>query len=227
MFIPEVSFELLVKRQIRRLEEPSLRCVELVHEEMQRIIQHCGTEVQQEMLRFPKLHERIIDVVTQLLRRRLPPTNTMVENLVYVELAYINTKHPDFTDAHLVGELFKKREDFVMVTKPDNQSIQQFPGVKGGNTVNNIPQKFKSYISNNKEETESQSSTNDNSDSSNLNFAGNSMSSPMKPVKLLPEVVSQKNADCKFFIVIIICFLFSLLPLIFASCHQKKSTTAK
>ena len=49
--ILKVSFELLVKRQIRRLEEPSLRCVELVHEEMQRIIQHCGNEVQQEMLR--------------------------------------------------------------------------------------------------------------------------------------------------------------------------------
>lgn len=40
--MPEVSFELLVKRQIKRLEEPSLRCVELVHEEMQRIIQHCS-----------------------------------------------------------------------------------------------------------------------------------------------------------------------------------------
>lgn len=51
LFVPEVSFELLVKRQIRRIEEPSLRCVELIHEEMQRIIQHCGTEVQQEMLR--------------------------------------------------------------------------------------------------------------------------------------------------------------------------------
>ena len=50
----QVSFELLVKRQIKRLEEPSLRCVELVHEEMQRIIQHCGNEVQQEMLRWGK-----------------------------------------------------------------------------------------------------------------------------------------------------------------------------
>lgn len=29
LFVPEVSFELLVKRQIRRLEDPSLRCVEL------------------------------------------------------------------------------------------------------------------------------------------------------------------------------------------------------
>ena len=39
LFVPEVSFELLVKRQIRKLEEPAIRCVELVHEEMQRIIQ--------------------------------------------------------------------------------------------------------------------------------------------------------------------------------------------
>ena len=85
-----------MKRQIRRLEEPSIRCIELVHEEMQRIIQHCGNEVQQEMLRFPRLHEKIIDVVTNLLRSRLPPTNQMVENIVAIELSYINTKHPDF-----------------------------------------------------------------------------------------------------------------------------------
>ncbi|XP_039745833.1 dynamin-1-like protein isoform X5 [Pararge aegeria] len=106
LFVPEVSFELLVKRQVRRLEDPSLRCVELVHEEMQRIVQHCGTEVQQEMQRFPRLHQRIVDVVTLLLRTRLPATNAMVENLVAIELAYINTKHPDFhREAALVSAL--------------------------------------------------------------------------------------------------------------------------
>ena len=58
------------------------------------------------MLRFPRLHEKIIDVVTNLLRSRLPPTNTMVDNLVCIELAYINTKHPDFhKDAVLVSTL--------------------------------------------------------------------------------------------------------------------------
>ncbi|CAF0777886.1 unnamed protein product [Didymodactylos carnosus] len=100
LFVPEISFELLVKRQIKRLEDPSQRCVELVHEELQRIIQHCGA--QQEFIRFPKLHEKIVDVVTQLLRRRLPETNKMVENLVAIELAYINTKHPDFYEAGLI-----------------------------------------------------------------------------------------------------------------------------
>lgn len=78
---------------------------------MQRIIQHCGSEVQQEILRFPKLHEKIIDVVTQLLRRRLPTTNSMVGNLVAIELAYINTKHPDFHDAALVSSLIKNIEN--------------------------------------------------------------------------------------------------------------------
>ncbi|CAG08669.1 unnamed protein product, partial [Tetraodon nigroviridis] len=108
LFVPEVSFELLVKRQVKRLEEPSLRCVELVHEEMQRIIQHCSNYSTQELLRFPKLHDAIVEVVTSLLRKRLPVTNemvrtrrpeTVVHNLVAIELAYINTKHPDFADA--------------------------------------------------------------------------------------------------------------------------------
>ncbi|XP_078529930.1 dynamin-1-like protein isoform X2 [Lissotriton helveticus] len=99
LFVPEISFELLVKRQVKRLEEPSLRCVELVHEEMQRIIQHCSNYSTQELLRFPKLHDAIVEVVTCLLRKRLPVTNEMVHNLVAIELAYINTKHPDFADA--------------------------------------------------------------------------------------------------------------------------------
>jgi replication fork clamp-binding protein CrfC len=38
LFVPEESFELLVKGQIARLEEPSLQCVELVHDELQRIV---------------------------------------------------------------------------------------------------------------------------------------------------------------------------------------------
>ena len=59
-------------------------------------------------LRFPKLHEKIIDVVTNLLRSRLQPTNSMVENIVAIELAYINTKHPDFyKDASSIGGMLK------------------------------------------------------------------------------------------------------------------------
>ena len=74
---------------------------------MQRIIQHCGSKVEQEILRFPKLHEKIIEVVTQMLKRRLPPTISMVENLVNIELAYVNTKHPDFGGHEMFSMLGK------------------------------------------------------------------------------------------------------------------------
>uniref|UniRef100_A0A673AWE5 Dynamin-1-like protein n=1 Tax=Sphaeramia orbicularis TaxID=375764 RepID=A0A673AWE5_9TELE len=137
LFVPEVSFELLVKRQIKRLEEPSLRCVELVHEELQRIIQHCSSFSTQELLRFPKLHDSIVEVVTGLLRKRLPITNEMVHNLVAIELAYINTKHPDFTDAQVLTLSFillRQTADTVLqnhshyVSHPDIQVCCEISG---------------------------------------------------------------------------------------------------
>ncbi|KAK6011945.1 dynamin central region, partial [Ostertagia ostertagi] len=82
LFVPEVAFELLVKRQIQRLEEPSLRCVELVHEEMQRMVKHCGLTTQQEMQRFPRLYDKINEVVSGVLKSRLRPTNEMMVNSV-------------------------------------------------------------------------------------------------------------------------------------------------
>ncbi|EJW82810.1 dynamin central region family protein, partial [Wuchereria bancrofti] len=121
LFVPEVSFELLVKKQIRRLEEPSLRCVELVHEELQRIVQHCGIHTQQEMQRFPRLYDKINEVVSNVLKSRLKPTNEIVENLVAIELAYINTKHPEFADASL-GNLLKEH---VSVDDDSKRSVKR------------------------------------------------------------------------------------------------------
>jgi dynamin 1-like protein len=42
LFVPEVAFDLLVKPQIELLGPPSLRCVELVYEELMKIC-HNGT----------------------------------------------------------------------------------------------------------------------------------------------------------------------------------------
>ncbi|XP_065829676.1 dynamin-1-like protein isoform X2 [Oscarella lobularis] len=95
LFVPEIAFELLVRRQVKRLEDPSLRCVELVYEELQRIIQYCIRSIQ-DLQRFPHLQERIVEVLMGLLRQRVSPTNQMVENLISIELAYTNTNHPDF-----------------------------------------------------------------------------------------------------------------------------------
>ncbi|XP_045489014.1 dynamin-1-like protein isoform X1 [Pieris rapae] len=184
LFVPEVSFELLVKRQIRRLEDPSQRCVELVHEEMQRIVQHCGTEVQQELLRFPRLHQRIVDVVTQLLRTRLPATNAMVENLVAIELAYINTKHPDFhREAALVSGLLKSTDGFEEFrTKPNRPAPSPVH-----NTIKQVP-----AITDGHDRLPSQNSESPQTPQMNGSPENRSMT-PQKPVNLLPEVPSHTS----------------------------------
>jgi dynamin 1-like protein len=95
LFVPEMAFELLVKKQIRLLLPPSLHCVEKVYEEMQRIMQYTAQHMK-EFQRFPLLKDEIVKVVSGLLKERLPLANSMVEDLISIELAYINTNHPDF-----------------------------------------------------------------------------------------------------------------------------------
>lgn len=97
--VPDV-FEILVSGQIRRLEDPSLRCVELVHEEMGRFVKYCGDEVQLELLRFPKLREKIDEILTNLLNDRLPVTREAVSNLVGYGSAFIDTEHPRLRDTY-------------------------------------------------------------------------------------------------------------------------------
>jgi len=93
LFVPEIAFDILIRRQIARLESPGIECVDLVYEELQRI---AGQSEPKELNRFPFLRERLCDVVSNLLKRCMGPTQMMVENLVKIELAYINTSHPDF-----------------------------------------------------------------------------------------------------------------------------------
>lgn len=45
LFVPEVAFDLLVKPQIKLLEPPSLRCVEMVYEELMKICHNCTSTV--------------------------------------------------------------------------------------------------------------------------------------------------------------------------------------
>ena len=119
LFVSEVAFELLVKRQIRLLLHPSLQCVELVYEELQRIIQYCLSHLR-DFQRFPILRERMNAVVMGLIRERLPITNQMVENLISIELAYINTNHPDF-----VGGTRAAYESYMMAQTGQQQQQQQ------------------------------------------------------------------------------------------------------
>jgi dynamin 1-like protein len=96
LFVPEMAFDLLVKPQIKLLESPSQRCVELVYEELIKICHTCGST---ELSRFPRLQAKLIEVVSDLLRERLGPASQYVESLISIQRAYINTNHPNFLGA--------------------------------------------------------------------------------------------------------------------------------
>ena len=96
LFVPELAFDLLVKPQIKLLEVPSQRCVELVYEELIKICHTCGST---ELSRFPRLQAKLIEVVSDLLRERLGPSSSYVESLISIQRAYINTNHPNFLGA--------------------------------------------------------------------------------------------------------------------------------
>lgn len=84
LFVPEISFDILVRRQIARLEQPGGQCVDLVYEELQRI---AAQSEPKELTRFPVLKERMVEVVSQMLKRCMSPTQMMVTNLIKIELA--------------------------------------------------------------------------------------------------------------------------------------------
>jgi dynamin 1-like protein len=106
LFVPEISFDLLVRRQIARLEQPGLQCVDLVFAEMQRMAYQSETG---ELSRFPQLRTKVFEIVNRMLRDCLAPTQTMIASLIKIELAYINTSHPDFIGGkQAVAQLTKR-----------------------------------------------------------------------------------------------------------------------
>ncbi|KAH6665660.1 dynamin-1-like protein-like protein [Halenospora varia] len=98
LFVGTTAFELIVKQQIKRLEEPSLKCVSLVYDELVRILtQLLGKQF---FRRYPQLKEKFHAVVINFFKKVMDPTNKLVKDLVAMEACYINTGHPDFLNGH-------------------------------------------------------------------------------------------------------------------------------
>ncbi|OLQ10276.1 Dynamin-related protein 3B [Symbiodinium microadriaticum] len=86
LFVPEIAFERMVKRQIQKLEDPALQCVALVFEELQKELKQlasqsglgCGQALLQgevgDLQRFPGLREKVLEV----------------SNLIRIEREFIN-----------------------------------------------------------------------------------------------------------------------------------------
>ncbi|MCO5576379.1 hypothetical protein L7F22_030189 [Adiantum nelumboides] len=98
----EVPFEVLVRRQIARLLDPSLQCVRFIYDELVKISHRCESH---EMQRFPVLRRRIEEVMSGFLREGLAPAETMICHLIEMEMDYINTSHPAFISGNKAVEV--------------------------------------------------------------------------------------------------------------------------
>ncbi|XP_047213023.1 dynamin-2 isoform X2 [Girardinichthys multiradiatus] len=92
LFTPDLAFETIVKKQIRKLKEPSLKFVDLVLTEVTALVMKCANKLNS----YPRLREETERIVTTHVREREGKTKDQVLLLIDIELSYINTNHEDF-----------------------------------------------------------------------------------------------------------------------------------
>uniref|UniRef100_A0A4W5NII2 Uncharacterized protein n=1 Tax=Hucho hucho TaxID=62062 RepID=A0A4W5NII2_9TELE len=92
LFTPDLAFEAIVKKQIIKLKEPCLKCVDLVLSELTSLVKKCTEKLGS----YPRLREETERIVTTYVRERDIKTKDQVLLLIDIELSYINTNHEDF-----------------------------------------------------------------------------------------------------------------------------------
>ncbi|KAF8460651.1 putative vacuolar dynamin-like GTPase VpsA [Kalaharituber pfeilii] len=125
LFVGTTAFELIVKQQIKRLEEPSLKCVSLVYDELVRIL----TQLLQKQLfrRYPALKEKFHAVVISFFKKAMQPTNKLVQDLVAMESCYINTGHPDFLNGHRAMAIVTEKHNSAKPVQVDPKTGKPLP----------------------------------------------------------------------------------------------------
>ncbi|XP_041640717.1 dynamin-2-like isoform X3 [Cheilinus undulatus] len=92
LFTPDLAFEAIVKKQIIKLKEPCLKCIDLVIQELINTVRQCTNKLGS----YPRLKEETERIVTTYVRERDSKTKDQVLLLIDIELSYINTNHEDF-----------------------------------------------------------------------------------------------------------------------------------
>lgn len=92
LFTPDMAFEQIVKRQIEKLVVPSLKCVDMVFTELSEVVKTCGLG----MSRYPRLRDETERILTTFLREQEQKCKDHIRLVIEIELAYMNTNHPDF-----------------------------------------------------------------------------------------------------------------------------------
>ncbi|XP_017163283.1 dynamin-1a isoform X3 [Poecilia reticulata] len=140
LFTPDLAFEAIVKKQIQKLKEPTLKCIDMVVSELTSTIQKCSHKLAQ----YPMLREEMERIVTQHIRDRENRTKDQVLLLIDIELSYMNTNHEDFIGfanaQQRINQMNKKKtagnQDEIM---PERGVSDRYKVIrKGWLTINNI-----------------------------------------------------------------------------------------
>ncbi|XP_029108554.1 dynamin-1a isoform X1 [Scleropages formosus] len=136
LFTPDLAFEAIVKKQILKLKEPCLKCIDMVVSELTSTIRKCSEKLAQ----YPMLREEMERIVTQHIRDRESRTKEQVMLLIDIELAYMNTNHEDFIGfanaQQRSNQMSKKKaagnQDEIMVIRKGWLTINNIGIMKGG-----------------------------------------------------------------------------------------------
>lgn len=92
LFTPDMAFEAIVKRQIDKLRSPAVKCVDMVMSELTNVIKKCTDPID----KYPLLRDQVEKIVVEHGRKGEAKSKDQVKTFIDMELAYINTNHPDF-----------------------------------------------------------------------------------------------------------------------------------
>ncbi|TIB18422.1 hypothetical protein E3P92_00635 [Wallemia ichthyophaga] len=135
LFVGTTAFEIIVKQQIRRLEDPAIKCCALIYEELIRILSQLLSKIQS-FKRYPALKERFNGVVIASFKKAMEPTQKLVTDMVNMQACYINTTHPDFLSGHKAMALVTERQQQAQKAPPpavDPKTGKLAPGVLNNN----------------------------------------------------------------------------------------------
>lgn len=92
LFTPDMAFESIVKGQIDKLLTPCLKCVDMVSTELGAVIQKCADGME----KYPRLRDEAERILGTYLREQEQTCKDHLKLMIEIELAYMNTNHPDF-----------------------------------------------------------------------------------------------------------------------------------
>ncbi|AQK98601.1 Dynamin-related protein 3A [Zea mays] len=139
LFVPEVPFEVLVRRQISRLLDPSLQCAQFIYDELVKMSHRClATELQQ----FPILRRSMDEVIGKFLRDGLKPAESMISHIIEMEEDYINTSHPSFIGGSKAVEEAQQQvrsaKTSAVVVRKVSEKTQKSRPILGRSGVNGV-----------------------------------------------------------------------------------------